>query len=62
MFGKKSLLFLAAAAGVRVAQADFMVYTTAPIPTTAVPSFANPSEVRVSAAIQHVSTNNATGC
>ncbi|KAF1846971.1 uncharacterized protein K460DRAFT_276771 [Cucurbitaria berberidis CBS 394.84] len=44
MFGKTSLLFLAAAAGLRVAQADFFVYTEPPIPTTAIPSFANPSE------------------
>jgi hypothetical protein len=42
MFGKAGLLLLAAAAIVR---ADFMVYTEPPIPTTAVPSFANPSEV-----------------
>ncbi|OAL46688.1 hypothetical protein IQ07DRAFT_590226 [Pyrenochaeta sp. DS3sAY3a] len=41
MFGKKSLLFLAAAAGLRVAHADFMVYTEPPIPTSAIPTFAN---------------------
>ncbi|KAJ4362336.1 hypothetical protein N0V83_010429 [Neocucurbitaria cava] len=44
MFGKTGLLFLAAAAGLRVAQADFMVYTEPPIPTSAIPSFANPSD------------------
>ena len=45
MFGKTGLLFLAAAAGLRVAQADFIVYTEPPIPTSAIPSFANPSDV-----------------
>ena len=45
MYLKKSLLFLAAAAGVQVAHADFMVYTEPPIPTSAIPSFANPSDV-----------------
>ncbi|CAO2655197.1 Nn.00g102610.m01.CDS01 [Neocucurbitaria sp. VM-36] len=44
MFGKTGLLFLAAATGLRVAQADFIVYTEPPIPTSAIPSFANPSE------------------
>ncbi|USP82121.1 hypothetical protein yc1106_09395 [Curvularia clavata] len=41
MFGKAPLLILAAAAGI---QADFMVYTEPPIPTTAIPSFPNPSD------------------
>ncbi|KAH9877749.1 hypothetical protein J1614_002966 [Plenodomus biglobosus] len=44
MFGKSSLLFLAVAAGIQVAHADFMVYTEPPIPTSAIPSFANPSD------------------
>lgn len=44
MFGKTGLLLLAAATGFRVAQADFMVYTEPPIPTSAIPSFANPSD------------------
>lgn len=34
-------IFLTALAGARVAQADFMVYTEPPIPTSAIPSFAN---------------------
>ncbi|KAL6703517.1 hypothetical protein ACN47E_009542 [Coniothyrium glycines] len=36
-----SLLLLATLAGVRVTRADFMVYTEPPIPTSAIPSFAN---------------------
>ncbi|EOA87218.1 hypothetical protein ACJQWK_10263 [Exserohilum turcicum] len=41
MFRRAGLLILAAAAGI---QADFMVYTEPPIPTSAIPSFANPSD------------------
>ncbi|KAF9700281.1 hypothetical protein EKO04_001866 [Ascochyta lentis] len=41
MYLKSCLLFLAAAAGIPVANADFMVYTEPPIPTSAIPSFAN---------------------
>ncbi|KAH9871477.1 hypothetical protein IAQ61_005656 [Plenodomus lingam] len=44
MFGELNLVLLAAAAGIQVAQADFMVYTEPPIPITAVPSFAAPSD------------------
>ncbi|KAF2627365.1 hypothetical protein BU25DRAFT_410969 [Macroventuria anomochaeta] len=44
MYLKTGLLCLAAAAGINVASADFMVYTEPPIPTTAIPSFANPSD------------------
>ncbi|KAJ4320087.1 hypothetical protein N0V94_003557 [Neodidymelliopsis sp. IMI 364377] len=42
MYLKSSLFFLAAAAGINVANADFMVYTVPPIPTDAIPSFTNP--------------------
>jgi hypothetical protein len=42
---RSGLLLLAAAAGIRVAHADFMVYTQPPIPTDAVPSFANTADV-----------------
>lgn len=45
MYLNSGLLFLAAAAGIKVAHADFMVYTEPPIPTSAIPSFANPSDV-----------------
>ena len=45
MFKKTGLLFLAAAA---CCQADFMVYTEPPIPTSAIPSFANQADVRSS--------------
>lgn len=45
MYLKNGLLFLAAAAGINVANADFMVYTEPPIPTSAIPSFANPTDV-----------------
>lgn len=45
MFKKTGLLLLAAAA---CCQADFMVYTEPPIPTSAIPSFANPADVRSS--------------
>ncbi|KAI8932142.1 hypothetical protein NX059_011025 [Plenodomus lindquistii] len=44
MFGRSSLFFLATLAGFQVVHADFMVYTEPPIPTTAIPSFANPSD------------------
>ncbi|KAF1944045.1 hypothetical protein EJ02DRAFT_452890 [Clathrospora elynae] len=44
MFGKASILLLAAAAGLHVARADFMVYTEPPIPTSAIPTFSNPSD------------------
>ncbi|KAF1933228.1 uncharacterized protein M421DRAFT_192309 [Didymella exigua CBS 183.55] len=44
MYLKSALLFLAAATGFGTANADFMVYTEPPIPTTAIPSFANPSD------------------
>jgi len=49
MWGRAHRLFLAAAAVVAAVgvQADFMVYTEPPLPTTAIPSFANPAEVRV---------------
>jgi len=46
MYFHKVFLLFAAAAGLNVARADFMVYTEPPIPTTAIPTFANPSEVR----------------
>ncbi|KAL7773230.1 hypothetical protein CFE70_003194 [Pyrenophora teres f. teres 0-1] len=42
MFKKTGLLLLAAAACCR---ADFMVYTEPPIPTSAIPSFANPADL-----------------
>jgi hypothetical protein len=45
MYLKSGLLYLAAAAGLNVVNADFMVYTAPPIPTSAIPSFANPSDV-----------------
>jgi hypothetical protein len=45
MFRSGLLLLLAAAAGIHVAHADFMVYTQPPIPTSAVPSFANSEDV-----------------
>ena len=45
MFRKAGLLLLAAAA---CCQADFMVYTEPPIPTSAIPSFANPADVTFS--------------
>jgi hypothetical protein len=41
MFAKIGLLLLTAAAGV---VGDFMVYTEPPIPTSAIPTFANPSD------------------
>ncbi|RMZ71232.1 lignostilbene dioxygenase family [Pyrenophora seminiperda CCB06] len=41
MFKKTGLLLLAAAA---CCQADFMVYTEPPIPTSAIPTFSNPSD------------------
>ncbi|OWY52798.1 DUF1749-like protein [Alternaria alternata] len=41
MFAKTGLLLLTAAAGV---VGDFMVYTEPPIPTSAIPTFANPSD------------------
>ncbi|KZM23652.1 hypothetical protein ST47_g5204 [Ascochyta rabiei] len=41
MYLNSYLLFLAAAAGINIAKADFMVYTELPIPTSAIPSFAN---------------------
>jgi hypothetical protein len=44
MYLKSGLLYLAAAAGLNVVNADFMVYTAPPIPTSAIPSFANPSD------------------
>ncbi|KAF3043002.1 hypothetical protein E8E12_009997 [Didymella heteroderae] len=44
MYLKSGLLYLAAAAGLSVVNADFMVYTEPPIPTSAIPSFANPSD------------------
>jgi hypothetical protein len=44
MYLSKALLLLASAAGLHVATADFMVYTEPPIPTSAIPSFANPSD------------------
>lgn len=44
MYLQKALVFLAAAAGIDVAHADFMVYTEPPIPTSAIPSFANPAD------------------
>jgi hypothetical protein len=47
MYLKSGLLFLAAAAGINVAKADFMVYTVPPIPTDAIPSFTNPVDVRL---------------
>lgn len=46
MYFPKALAFLAVAAGLDLARADFMVYTEPPIPTSAIPSFANPSDVR----------------
>lgn len=46
MFGIRVVLLLASLASLRVAQADFMVYTQPPIPSSAVPSFANQQEVR----------------
>lgn len=46
MFANLGLLCFAALAGVRVVQADFMVYTEPPIPTSAIPTFADRSEVR----------------
>lgn len=45
MYLTRGLLFLAAATGLSVVNADFMVYTEPPIPTSAIPSFANPSDV-----------------
>lgn len=48
MLLKSGLLYLAAAAGLNVVNADFMVYTEPPIPTSAIPSFANPSDVHLS--------------
>jgi hypothetical protein len=45
MYFPKALVLLASAAGLPVANADFMVYTEPPIPTSAIPSFANPSDV-----------------
>ena len=45
MYFSKALILLASAAGLHVANADFMVYTEPPIPTSAIPSFANPSDV-----------------
>ena len=45
MYLKSGLLYLAAAAGLTTVNADFMVYTEPPIPTSAIPSFANPSDV-----------------
>jgi hypothetical protein len=36
---------LAAAAALRVAQADFMVYTVPPIPTDTIPKFTDPAQV-----------------
>lgn len=39
-----SSALLIAAAGLRVAQADFLVYTVPPIPTDAIPTFANERE------------------
>ncbi|KAF2997051.1 hypothetical protein E8E13_001350 [Curvularia kusanoi] len=45
MYLSKALLLLATAAGLPLAaHADFMVYTEPPIPTSAIPSFANPSD------------------
>ncbi|KAF1355849.1 hypothetical protein EJ07DRAFT_158177 [Lizonia empirigonia] len=41
---KSCLLLLATAAGINVANADFMVYTEPPIPTSAIPSFANQAD------------------
>jgi hypothetical protein len=42
---KSGFLFLAAAAVIDVAKADFMVYTVPPIPTDAIPSFTDPVDV-----------------
>jgi hypothetical protein len=42
MFAKVGLLLLTAAAGV---MADFMVYTEPPIPTSAIPTFADLADV-----------------
>ena len=36
---------VAVAAAIRVAHADFMVYTVPPIPTDQIPSFTDPAEV-----------------
>ena len=47
MYLKSGLLYLAAAAGLSAVNADFMVYTAPPIPTSAIPSFANPSDVYI---------------
>ncbi|KAI4674742.1 uncharacterized protein J4E84_010483 [Alternaria hordeiaustralica] len=44
MFAKTGLLLLTAAAG--VVRGDFMVYTEPPIPTSAIPTFANPSDAQ----------------
>ena len=43
MFAKAGRLLLMAAAGV---VGDFMVYTEPPIPTSAIPTFADPTDVR----------------
>ena len=45
MYLKSGLLFLATVTGINFVNADFMVYTEPPIPTSAIPSFANPSDV-----------------
>jgi len=44
MFARTGLLLLTAAAG--VVRGDFMVYTEPPIPTSAIPTFANPSDAQ----------------
>jgi hypothetical protein len=36
---------VAVAAAIRIAQADFMVYTVPPIPTDQIPVFTDPAEV-----------------
>ncbi|KAH6642195.1 hypothetical protein C7974DRAFT_468610 [Boeremia exigua] len=68
MYLQKSLVFLAAAAGIHVAHADFMVYTEPPIPTSAIPTFPNPSDaaswttsVFLNANIAYRSFTNALG-
>jgi hypothetical protein len=44
---------VAVAAAVRVAQADFMVYTVPPIPTAQIPTFTDPAEVSLTYVISH---------